>query len=386
MSGKGGGVVWCLMVVHSAGKDFPVTEQRDPAELSQEEAAEAEPSTDDVVEHLHEAPEAPEAGQAVDAPPVEGDPVERALDEGMPVIAEPEPEALPEPEPEPEPEPAPEPEPEPEPAPESEPEPEPEPEHAAETLVVPVPAPAAQPTAVITRPQSVATPTAPPENDAHSAPSDAIFRDSPSEPEGREALSDEEQKLAAERAARREARLVALAATAPAPVVPPAPVVIHKRTNDKFLGSLGLFVLRLVVAGIFAVRGLNIVTDLPAAQEMIAKTIIPEPYVMAIVLGVASLLIALALLLGVLTRLAGVGVIAIAGGALAFVMWGDWNIFLPGNPDPGQPAFLGEFELLLATVGLAFICLGAGGWSLDRSYRAGRERGKAERAGSGQAQ
>lgn len=364
-----------------------MTEQRDPAELSQEEAAEAEPSTEDVVEHVLEAHE---AGLAGDALPVEGDPVERALDEGMPVIEEPEPEVVPErevvaePEPAPAPEPAPEPEPEPE--PESEPESEPVADPAAETLVVPVPAPAAQPTAVITPPQSVATPTAPPGDVAPSAPSDAIFRDSPSEPEGREELSEEEQKLAAERAARREARMVALAATAPAPVVPPAPVVVHKRTNDKFLGSLGLFVLRLVVAGIFAIRGLNIVTDLPAAQEMIAKTIIPEPYVMAIVLGVASLLIALALLLGVLTRLAGLGVIAIAGGALAFVMWGDWNIFLPGHPDPGQPAFLGEFELLLATVGLAFICLGAGGWSLDRSYRAGRERGKAERAGGGQPQ
>ena len=337
--------MWCLMVMHSAGKDFPVTEQRDPAELSQEEAAEAEPSTVDVVEHRVETHE---VGRGIDAPPAEGDPIERALDEGMPVI--------------------------------DEPEPEPEP------VVAPVPDPAAQPTAVITRPQSVATPTAPPEDDAHGAPSDAIFRDSPSEPEGREALSGEEQKLAAERAARREARLAALAATAPAPVVTPAPVIIHKRTNDKFVGSLGLFLLRLVVAGIFAIRGLNILTDLEATQAMIAKTIIPEPYVMAIVLGVASLLIALALVLGLLTRLAGVGILAIAGGALAFVMWGGWNIFLPGHPDPGQPAFLGEFELLLATVGLAFVCLGAGGWSLDRSFRAGRERGKAERAGSGQPQ
>ena len=158
-------------------------------------------------------------------------------------------------------------------------------------------------------------------------------------------------------------------------MVAPTPVIIHKRTNDKFFGALGLFLLRLVVAGIFAIRGLNILTDIPAAQALFATTIIPEPQIMAIATGVGSLLIALSLLLGLLTRLAGVGIIAIAAGALAFVMWGTWNVFVPG-----QAGFLGELELLLATVGVVFLLLGAGGWSLDRSFRASRERAKAERA------
>jgi len=217
------------------------------------------------------------------------------------------------------------------------------------------------------------------------APADAIFRpptptSGPSpEPTRLEPLSEEEQKLAAERAARRDARVAALAAPAPMPVVAPAPVVVHKRTNDKFLGALGLFLLRLVLAGIFAVRGLNILTDIPAAQAQFATTIIPEPGIMAIVTGVACELIALALLLGLLTRVAGLGIALIAGGALAFVYWGTWSVFVPG-----RPGFLGEYELLLATVGLLLLLIGGGGWSLDRAFRAGRERDKRERAATAQ--
>lgn len=213
-------------------------------------------------------------------------------------------------------------------------------------------------------------------------PSDGIFRPasptsgSSPEPTRFEPLSEEEQKLAAERAARREARTAALAAPAPVPLVAPAPVVVHKRTNDKFWGSLGLFLLRIVLAAIFAVRGLNILTDIPAAQAQFAKTIIPQPEIMAIVTGVAAELIALSLLLGLLTRVAGLGIALIAGGALAFVYWSPaWSPFVPG-----QSGFLGEYELLLAAVGVLLLLVGGGGWSLDRSFRAGRERDKQERA------
>ncbi len=220
------------------------------------------------------------------------------------------------------------------------------------------------------------------------APTEAIFRpptptSAPSpEPTRVEPISEEEQRLAAERAARREAREAALAAPAPQPLVAPEPVVIHKRTNDKFWGSLGLFLLRIVLAGIFAIRGLNILTDIPAAQAEFAKTVLafypPGPQVMAIVTGVASLLIALALLLGLLTRLAGLGIALIAGGALALVYWGPWSPFVQG-----QPGFLGEYQLLLAVVGLLLLFIGGGGWSLDRSFRAGRERNKREAAAAG---
>ncbi len=206
-------------------------------------------------------------------------------------------------------------------------------------------------------------------------PSSGIFRDDSTyaEPESQD-LSDEARKLAAERAARREAREAALASTAPVAVAAPAPVVVHKRTNDRFFGSLGLFLLRLVVAAIFVVRGLNVLANLEAAQQQFAATVIPYPQIMAIVTGVGCLLIALSLVLGLLTRVAGLGIVLIAGGVLAFVLWGPWSPFVAG-----QPGFIGEYELLLAAVGLLFLLIGGGGWSVDRSFRSGRERDRAER-------
>jgi uncharacterized membrane protein YphA (DoxX/SURF4 family) len=249
-------------------------------------------------------------------------------------------------------------------------------EPAAEETVALESAPEEQePTAVVPQ-QPVSYPLpAPP------VPTESIWRQpSPSsgpefEPTRVEQLSDEEQKLAAERAARRDARAVALAATAPVPLAAPEPVIVHKRTNDKFWGSVGLFLLRLVLAAILAVRGLNILTDIPAAQAQFAQTVIPYPSIMAIVTGVAALLISLSLILGLLTRLSGLGIALIAGGALAFVQWGNWSPFIAG-----RPGFLGDYELLLVAVGVLLMCIGAGGWSLDRSVRAGRERNKAERA------
>ena len=235
-----------------------------------------------------------------------------------------------------------------------------------------------EPTAVVPQ-ETVSYPLpAPP------VPTESIFRQpSPTsgpdfEPTRVEQATDEEQKLAAERAARRDARAAALAATAPVPLAAPEPVVVHQRTNDKFWGSVGLFLLRIVLAAILAVRGLNILTDIPAAQAQFAQTIIPYPSIMAIVTGVAALLIALSLILGLLTRLAGLGIALIGGGALVFVQWGNWSPFIAG-----RAGFLGDYELLLTAVGILLLCIGAGGWSLDRSVRAGREHNKAERASEG---
>jgi uncharacterized membrane protein YphA (DoxX/SURF4 family) len=260
-------------------------------------------------------------------------------------------------------------------------------EPAAEETVVVEP-PAEETVALASAPETVEPTAVVPQKTASyplpAPPGDSIFRQpSPTsgpdfEPTRVEQVTDEEQKLAAERAARREARSVALAATAPVPLAAPEPVIVHKRTNDKFWGSVGLFLLRIVLAAILAVRGLNILTDIPAAQAQFAQTIIPYPSIMAIVTGVAALLIALSLILGLLTRVAGLGIALIGGGALAFVQWGNWSPFIAG-----RPGFLGDYELLLTAVGILLLCIGAGGWSLDRSVRAGRERNKAERASAG---
>lgn len=330
-------------------------------------------------------PEAEVAAEPVAAPDsAVSKPAAEAIAEPVPATvpetaaaAEPEPVAAPEPEPEPEPVNVPVPEPEPV-SPEPAPEPVIVPELQPEPVAMPEPEPAA-PQPEPEDPAPTAETVALPRAAATVAATQPIFRDSPTaEDTVAEPLSEEAQKLAAERAARKEAREAALAATAPVALVAPEPVVIQQRTNDKFPGSLGLFLLRLVVAAIFTVRGLHMVTNLVEVQEQFAQTIIPYPQVMAIVTAVSHLLIALAMVLGLLTRVAGLGVALIAGGALVFVLWGPWNVFL--TPVPGQTgAFLGEFELLLAAVGLLFLLIGGGGWSLDRSFRSARAKDKAER-------
>ena len=209
----------------------------------------------------------------------------------------------------------------------------------------------------------------------------------------------ERERLVAERAARREARLAALApAPEPEPVAAPAAsgpgvaapaavgagvgvgaaaasnlpvrtetVTVTQRSTDKFAGSLGLFLLRLVVAAIVGIRGLYHLLNLPATTEMIQGTVLPYPGILAIVLGAAEVAIAIALVFGLLTRLAGLGLILVAGGALGFVLWGPWSPFTGG-----QAGFAGELELLLVAVGVLFLLVGAGGWSVDHGFRARR--------------
>lgn len=151
---------------------------------------------------------------------------------------------------------------------------------------------------------------------------------------------------------------------------------LGKKPNDRFLPSIGLFILRLVTAFIVGVNGINIVTDIQGASGFIGERLgLPEPEIIAWAFGVALLGIAVCLVFGLLTRIAGLLLSVASGLVLAFYYWGAWSIFIDG-----QPGFLGERELLLGTVGLLFLTVGAGGWSLDRSFRVGRARDKAERA------
>ena len=198
----------------------------------------------------------------------------------------------------------------------------------------------------------------------------------------------ERERLIAERAARREARLAALAPApepepqsvaaapqfAPAGTVAAAPAVARtetitdtQRSTDRFAGSLGLFLLRLVAAAIMGFHGLNHLLNLPATTELIASTVLPAPSILAVVLGAAEVAIAIALVFGLLTRLAGLGLALVAGGALAFVLWGAWSPF-----EPGRAGFTGELEVLLVGVGVLFLLVGGGGWAVDHGFRSRR--------------
>jgi uncharacterized membrane protein YphA (DoxX/SURF4 family) len=210
------------------------------------------------------------------------------------------------------------------------------------------------------------------------APSD-IFRDSPPAAP----ISAEEARLQAERAARKEARQQAL--TQPLPQAVPAveaakPVKPPKRYTDKFFPAVGLFLLRLVVAGILAIRGVQWLADVNRSQQMLVNTIIPLPWqgLVVIVVGVVLLLSAFLLVLGLGTRIAGVLIAGVCGCTLAFVEWGAFSIF----QESAWPGFLGELSLLVTAVGVVFLFVGGGGWSLDHGFRARRAKAKAERAAS----
>lgn len=186
-------------------------------------------------------------------------------------------------------------------------------------------------------------------------------------------LSPEQARLERERAARREARLAALEPVRednplePEPVA--QPVVPAKHVTDRFFGSLGLFVLRLVTAGILFVHGLNGVINNKPVQDVWANTILPMTRYIALALPWLQIALALLLVFGLWTRFAGLVLAGLMGVTLAFVMWGHWSIF-----ESGANGFIGEHELLLAAVGLTFLLVGAGGWSVDYLRRRARIR------------
>ncbi len=157
---------------------------------------------------------------------------------------------------------------------------------------------------------------------------------------------------------------------AAAPV--PAPPVAQKRITDKFFGSFGLFALRLVAAASLGVRGYQHLTDVHGFTTFLTTAGLPYPQYLSWGIAIAEVLAAVALLFGVLTREAALGLAALAIGALVFIEWGATNPFRSGIA-----GFNGELELVLAGVGLALACLGGGRWSIDGSVRAGRQAARA---------
>jgi uncharacterized membrane protein YphA (DoxX/SURF4 family) len=195
-------------------------------------------------------------------------------------------------------------------------------------------------------------------------------------------VSAERERLAAERAARRQAREAALAPvveSAPevlaaadlgAVAVPaaPEPVVVVRRTTDRFAGSLALFLMRLVLAAVLGVRGINGILTPQLASSPWEGNLLPQPQLVGLVLSAASVGLAILLVFGMFTRLAGFGVAGIAILTLVFVKWGSFSPFLPD-----QLGIVGEFELLLAASGLVLLFLGSGAWAVDYGFRRRRE-------------
>lgn len=184
------------------------------------------------------------------------------------------------------------------------------------------------------------------------------------------AQSDADDRLASQRSDRDRALGRVPRSQGPDPVAP----TYVKPTTDRFPGSLGLFLLRLVTAAIMGIHGFQKLTDMNATTSFFNTLGLPYANYFAWATGIGEILAAIALLFGIFTRLAGLGVAAIAIGALALVKWTTRDL-LPA----GQPGFVGELELLLAGVGLALFFLGAGRWSVDGSVRTSRKKAKLER-------
>ncbi len=213
----------------------------------------------------------------------------------------------------------------------------------------------AQPTEVI--------PAAAPRRAAPFAPSAAGVSDADS------AADAAELERRAAWLAEREARDRALGRRRPAPepeVAPQPPSTRLDRTTDRPAGAFGLFALRLVVAAIMGIRGAQQLLDMPTTIQTFSATALPYPEIAAWVTACASVLIAVALVFGLLVRVAGVGTVAIAAGALTFVYW--WR-----SPfESGVAGFHGELELLLAGVGLLLLLIGGGSWGIDAAVRKSR--------------
>ena len=127
---------------------------------------------------------------------------------------------------------------------------------------------------------------------------------------------------------RRRARSARPSGRTPRRRVPPK----TRHIIDRWDGALGLLVLRIVVAAIFAIRGLQKVQHLDVTRTQFAQIGIPYADTMAFVVGVCEVAIAIALIFGIAMRIVGLGIAVIAIGALVYVKWRTNTIFTDGQP------------------------------------------------------
>ncbi len=190
----------------------------------------------------------------------------------------------------------------------------------------------------------------------------------------------EEERQQARLDAERQAREQRLGAVATSPENASREDAGPKRvTTDKFLPSFSLFVLRLVTASILGVISWQILgSGVDAtANYLAAFPLIPEPRLVAWILGFLLGALALLLVVGLLQRLVGFLLLVVAVATLTFIRWGtDFSIF-----SQEAAGFIGDRDLLLAAIGLLLLGIGGGRWGIDGAFRASRAASKAERDG-----
>ncbi|MCT2996556.1 DoxX family protein [Propionibacterium freudenreichii] len=193
------------------------------------------------------------------------------------------------------------------------------------------------------------------------------------ERKAREEAARVKQEEAAQRARERAARERRLGTVAQQPQ---EPLVIEKPqgpSTDKFAPALGLFLMRLVTAVIIGVYGYQMLTERQPVVDALVSIGIPRAGMVTWGLSVLLLVMAVMFVFGFGARVAGALTTVLAGLTIAFYRWGDFNPFVAGTA-----GFSGDIELLLAGIGLVFLLVGAGGWSLDGGIRRSRVRRKQE--------
>jgi uncharacterized membrane protein YphA (DoxX/SURF4 family) len=131
-------------------------------------------------------------------------------------------------------------------------------------------------------------------------------------------------------------------------------------TTYKGLPSLGFLLLRLVIAAVVGIRAWQHITHLSATRDMWAATVVPSPGIVAWTQIGLEIAIAIMLVLGIGTRVAGLLLVILAIAQLALVQWGVVSPFQPGAAD-----FIGVVDVLLAGAGILFATVGGGRISFD---------------------
>ena len=146
------------------------------------------------------------------------------------------------------------------------------------------------------------------------------------------------------------------------------PLVTKFTTPSTYKGlpSLGVLLFRLVIAAVVGIRAWQHITHLSATRDMWAATIAPSPGIIAWTQIGLEIAIAVMLVLGLGTRIAGLLLLILAIAQLAFVQWGVVSPFQPGAAD-----FIGAVDVMLAGAGVLFATVGGGRIAFDGAIHAG---------------
>ena len=176
---------------------------------------------------------------------------------------------------------------------------------------------------------------------------------------------------------RRAARARALGEVDPGADVIAAPAQLTPPEMYKAWPSFTLFIFRLVIAAILSIRATQELLNFTQTKALWATSILPNPEILAITQIVVEYLIALMLLLGLASRVAGLLLIVLNILVLSFIVWGAVNPFASG-----VVGFRGELEVLMVVIGLVFAGVGGGGAAVDGAvHRARLERKNAKLGG-----